>query len=535
MATNARGWRIFAAFALGVFGCAAEDSAPATGDGAVGSGGAFSGAEPPASGGAPANGTGGTRPAEVENESAYLAPVATGKYLWTANPLSGRVALIDATTLAVTLDTAGDGPTQVLGLPELDGRYGALILNERSDDATLFRVAPDGTLTRGQRLTTHADANAWALSPSGRFAIAWTDARRRVDPDPLQTFQDITLLELAPGRERAWPLSVGPRPRAFAFDAAEEHAYVVTEEGISVIELGAEPAVDTLIAVSDEPFASATHADVSFAPDGSYAVVRNEGESVVRVIALPDGDVSSVELGSTVTDVDLAPDGSRAYAVLGSVPAVVTLPLPLPSLDAAELPRLALPSEQIGSIALNADASAALLYTTALAEPRVLVLDLGGSSIASASYRPQSVITAVTAVFPSPNPAYVVAFQSPAAGSSKAGAFSVLSLLARRSPKIVATDASLSQIAFSPAGDTALVTVSSAERAAFGAYLIHLARQEVNFIALESPPLSAGVVPDAKRAYIAQGHPEGRITFVSLSGGALQTITGFELSARIRE
>ena len=35
-------------------------------------------------------------PPEKELESSYRTPVATGKYVWSANPTSGRVALVDA-------------------------------------------------------------------------------------------------------------------------------------------------------------------------------------------------------------------------------------------------------------------------------------------------------------------------------------------------------------------------------------------------------------------------------------------------------
>src|SRR3954470_15540079 len=35
-------------------------------------------------------------PPEKEVESSYRSPVATGKYVWIANPKSGRVAYIDA-------------------------------------------------------------------------------------------------------------------------------------------------------------------------------------------------------------------------------------------------------------------------------------------------------------------------------------------------------------------------------------------------------------------------------------------------------
>jgi hypothetical protein len=57
--------------------------------------------------------TGGTTslPEEVEDEESYRAPVATGRYLWSANPESGRVALIDVVDLSVQVLSAGLFPT----------------------------------------------------------------------------------------------------------------------------------------------------------------------------------------------------------------------------------------------------------------------------------------------------------------------------------------------------------------------------------------------------------------------------------------
>jgi hypothetical protein len=496
------------------------------------------------SGGATSTGTGtgtgtdpgsGGRPPEVENETRYLAPVATGRYLWTANPLSGKVAVIDAITLGVRLDTAGNGPTEVAGLPEVNGQYGALVLNVRSDDATLFRLSEAGALSKLPPFRVHAYANAWTVSPSGRWAIAWTDVRKVGAADPLETFQDVTLFSLEPGAESATPLSVAPRPSAFAFDEAETHLYAVTQEGLSVIELGDEPEVSKVIGLSDDPFADARARDVSFAKDGSYAVIRSEGDSAVNIVSLPEGAREELDFGSTVTDLDLSPDGSRAFVVLGLQPALVVVPLPVPATAPSDFDRVELTGERVGAIALNADASAGLVYSTVLGSTRVVLVDTDPSSASYLRYRARDVISPLTAVFASPDPRFAVGFQAPATGSKKAGAFSLLSLEAERAPKIVATDAAPAQLAFAPDGLTALVSVRSDTLGAFGAYLVALQNQQVDFVALESPPVAAGLVPAAGRAYIAQSHPEGRITFLSLTDGAAQTITGFELIARIRQ
>jgi hypothetical protein len=513
--------------------CSAEDGSERGFDG-LGTGGTGSGAI--ATGGNSNNSSGGSptlRP-EVEREAQYLAPVATGKYLWTANPLSGRVALIDATTLSVSLATAGDGPTEVVGLPAREGRFGALVLNVRSDDATLFRLDDRGEPGKLPPFRTHADANAWVVSPSGGWAIAWTDASKLNNVDPLQTFQDITLFSLEPGLEAVSSLSVGMRPSAFGFDAEEHHVYVVSEEGITVIELDSDPEVSDLLELSDNPLDDPATRDVSFSADGSYAVVRKDGQSEIGVVSLPSGEREDVQLGGVVTDLDLSADGTRAFAVLGPKSEVVIVPLPVAAADPASFARVSLAPEAVGAIALNTDASAALVYSTVLGTTRVSLLDLvpGPTFLA---HRTQDLISPVTAMFAAPDPRFAVSFQSPPANSKKPGAFSLLSLAAKRVPKIVATDAVPTQIAFSPSSDAALIAVRSDALKAFGAYVIALANQQVDFVALESPPVAAGIVPDAGRAYIAQSHPEGRITFISLETGEPQSITGFELAARIRE
>jgi hypothetical protein len=52
-------------------------------------------------------------------------------------------------------------------------------------------------------------------------------------------------------------------------------------------------------------------------------------------------------------------------------------------------------------------------------------------------------------------------------------------------------------------------------------------------IALPSVPLAAGVVAETKKGFVAQRHPEGRITFVDLDTGSPRTVTGFELADEV--
>ena len=221
-ATMGRCWllaRIGAGLGLafaGLVGCAADSMETSGAD----ESGAAGGAGFPGSGGSAGSfaGTGGGAggqppPPEQEVESSFRTPVATSRFVWTANPESGRVALVDALSLAVRVEDAGFGPTEIAAVPDPDDPSSdvAIVLNALSHDATLFRVrgtdAPQKTT-----LKTHAGANAWVVSPKGRWAVAWTDATRVQKPDPTDGFQEITVVSLSEGSERSTRLSVGYRP-----------------------------------------------------------------------------------------------------------------------------------------------------------------------------------------------------------------------------------------------------------------------------------------------------------------------------------
>src|SRR5262245_1885910 len=106
---------------------------------------------------------------ESEVESSFRVPVVTGRLIWTANPASGRVALVDALTHEVLTLPAGLQPTYLAAIPgNTDNR--ALVINAGSYDATLFRDGAGGELEQLD-IPIHQNATAWTLSDSGRFAI----------------------------------------------------------------------------------------------------------------------------------------------------------------------------------------------------------------------------------------------------------------------------------------------------------------------------------------------------------------------------
>jgi DNA-binding beta-propeller fold protein YncE len=527
--------------ALACLSCGMSDSETGALPGLGNVGGSPDGMGPNAGGSVTVPGTGGAStggaagaggaivvPPEEELEESFLAPVVTGKYVFSANPKSGRVAVIDAETFAVRLFNAGFGPTYMSAIP---GGRGAIVINDTSDDATLFHLAGDDVSVDEVALPVHAEANAWAISPDARFALAWTRSEPSQADDPTSGSQDVTVLDLQ--RMTSKRLSVGFHPTKALVDDASERAYVVNDEGVSVITLGDDPEVELLARVSEDPLEEAAARDVSILPDGSFAVVRVDGSSLLRIVDLSREDaIQSFDLGAPVTDVDLSHDGSLAVAALPGIGQIALVPVP-PTGDAASFERVSIPGEITSSVALSQGAELALLYQNGADNSHLTLLDLREGM--GRALRTVDVKGPVSAAFAAPGAASAILFQKPIRGSAKAGLFSGVPTLQKRSAKIVGTDAVPSALAFDDQGRYALVTVGNEASAAHGVYRVQLDTLQEDYLPLASPPATAatGIVEEVERGFVAQTHPEGRITFIDLSTARAHTITGFELAARI--
>jgi WD40 repeat protein len=527
------------ALSLGA-GCSeSADSASAPGSSGVPAGFAGSGngvgSDPQLPGGDQSD-AGAPLPPETETDQSFRAPVATGKVLWSANPDSGRVALIDAKTLKVRMTNAGFGPTFLAAVPSRKNTDSAIVINVGSHDATWFTAS--ATNIDAVTIPTHVGANAWAISAAGHFAIAWTDVTHLEGgaPDSVNGYSELTVIDLSVSPPTSTRLSVGFRPSEVVFDAAEKHAFAVVDEGISVLDLGKKSELSQLLTVSTDT--QEAHArDVNFAPDGSFAVVRVEGSSKVEIIDLGSNERQVVELDSSVTDLDLSPDGKLATAVLGNAtpPQVVSFTVPKPSLDTNEFACATLPGELVRSVTLAPSGELAFLYANAVPSSHLTLLDTAPGE-GHCGFRTLDLQGPVQGVFVSPDSSAAIAFQTPPLGSTKKGLFSIVPTAAMRPPRIVGTDAVPTEIAFSDA-DTgkALVTVHDSTSMVRGVYVIGLANLEQNFVPLSSEPLpgATGIVAEAKRGFVAQKHPEGRITFIDLDTGVAQTLSGFEIAARV--
>ena len=506
-------------------------------------------------------------PPEQERESTFRAPVVTGKYVWSANPSSGRVAVIDADSYEIRSADGGFLPTHVAAVNRPDGVPRALVINTGGSDATLLTLQSSGAIAT-LSVPLHQGADSWSVGPEGRFAIAWSDSRNTERLDPTDGFQDITVVELPEaGEPIATRLTVGYRPSDFVFASAGDRAFGITQDGISVVELST--GAVRLSRLVPLPSTARLQPDVSVLPDGSRALARLASSSILFDINLQSGLTSEIDLGGVLTDLDLSENGAQAVAVIrngliqgdtdgpdsgvgdagvgadagdagdggNGLPVgiaasqAVFIPIPAGLSDATQRRTLSSAAEAFGSVVVSADGARSVLFTNARASGRVTLV---GPELDTRSL---DLIAAVRAVFITADGSHAIALQDPPTGSIKKGAFSVLSLADIRAPKLVASDAPTEAVALSSnSSERALVTVSNPAQNSFGAFLVRMPSLQVDFSSLPSQPLSTGTVPSAGpagKAFVAQAHPEGRITFIDLADGAGREITGFELSSKV--
>jgi hypothetical protein len=542
----------------------ANDAAPGTSDnGSFGTGGSSATGSSSASGGASA-----TLPPEQEEDLSYRAPVVSGRWVWTANPDTGKVAVVDAKSFAVRLADAGVGPTFLTALPSSANTSRALVINTGSHDATLLSAGATGAVKAVGPIPLQADANAWQVSATGKFAIAWTDSQS-LTPDPTQGYQDISVVDLRASTPVATRLVVGFLPSRVFIDDAERRAYIVATSGITVVDLTSAPTPHVLQEepVTSDPNEDASTRDVSVMPDGSYALIRHEGSNIVTLLDLATGDLSPVSLPGAITDLDLTPDAQSALAVVrgdGVAPiandgsagaggdsagaagvagavgspnngASMLIILPIPGIFSAPtvFDTATVANELFGLVNIAPQGSEALLYTNAIQNSHVTILDTAAGPD-YLGHRTVDVHGYVHDVYPSPDGAYAIASLLPTETGGKAG-FAAIPVNNALPPRVQTTDAPVFAVAQSTGSAARAVITVSDGVANFAAYIVRMPELVIDTVKLPSRPLAnaTGLVPDAGVAYIAEENPQGRITFIDLETGVPRTITGFEIAAGV--
>jgi hypothetical protein len=494
---------------------------------------------------------------EVEQPLSFETPQAGKTSVYVPDPLTNRVAVVNATTFNVENVAVGTQPRYAATVP---GQDIALVLNTGTQDAALLRTSEQGVTTVKQLAIGH-DANAIAIAPDQKHALVYFNASSGT-ASGADSFQDLSVLDLELGKERVRRVSVGFKPRAVQFTRDGSRAFIVTEDGISVLDfaaLDAGPKILRLVSLGDG-LSDAQSIDVQVTPNGAFALARRDTESTVRLIDLVSGTIETLSLaGGTVsldggvalsdggvlapelTDLDLAPDGSFAIAVLRDRGVLVRIPIPGGFRDAASLRVIPAPDALIGSVTLSASGTRAVGYTTAAPVESVTVFDLAGDA-APRGIRLRKTVRAV-ALSDDGSRALVLhnAVGSAGAGDEDAriDASQGYSLVDTGSGfaklQLTAVRVNSNGLLLTPDGKRVFTLLSggnvkSVEMADLDSFQV-ISRE------LSSTPSSIGFVPGTTQPRVFVGQSgAGGITFLdALTGSAVRTVSGFEIASRIRQ
>jgi DNA-binding beta-propeller fold protein YncE len=488
---------------------------------------------------------GGTvTPPEIEYDLGE--PISSSRYIYVAMTEQDELARIDGQTLAVTSTGVGKSPRIVQTIPNSDG---AVVLDSINGTATVVR--PHGETDTIRVLATLQNLNRLDIDPSGRFAVVWFDLAKHLQElgiGGVGSFQDVTVIALQENAERAVALTVGFRPREVQFDRNGNRAYVITQDGVSVIDLGYAtthgPSIVPPIPVSDPAFPPEA-VEVNVVSTGVYAVVRQLGDSNLRIVDVggaEPGRTWMIPLGSPATDIDLAPDGAKVYAVSREAKQLAIVDVPGDALDPAGVETIDLTDATVGSLVLSKDGTRGLMFTNATADERITLLRLDEAGYPLETWPLKKSIRTV-GISPDATSAIVLhakAFGDPATAETvdeyidRSYGYSLVDL-ASGFAKLQVTPVDPGPFAYAMDGSKAYVALDGGDAvtAVRALQVVNTTTGVVSTKPLGSPPSAVGILPGAGEAFAAQRHPLGRVTFVDLATDAVRTITGFDLNSNI--
>ena len=490
---------------------------------------------------------------EKELEASFLAPVVTGSILWSVNPSSNKVTALDTSTNQMQVLKTGQEPREIIQLQDGSSTSGGvLVLNRKSHDASIFYTAKDDEKTselgeEGPRVPVHAGASAWATGNKGDFAIAWSRVSDAL-LSPNDGYQDITVLDFRQTAKTkavgATRLAVGFRPESVTIAQGEERAVVVSQPGVSVIDLkSAEgPRLERQLFLANDAL---SNRQVNISPDGKYALASRSITADLEVINLDTGEETTLNFGAPITDLDISKDGSKVVVVMrGSVgdpaategaagangqsatPSYISI-IPLP--DGLEDPTLIqsiTTDEVFGSATVAENGSRSLLYSNGISSELVGVLTHTPLALRVVNVRSQ-----VRAAFVGESGQQGLVL----CRKDNRDTFALLSLNAEAPTRIKETDAPIAFIALSDSLKSAWVTTQSKASGGATALLGTYPSLSIDSYPLPSAPLAAGFITETSMAHASQTHPGGRVTLLNLAEKQATTITGFELSSEVVE
>jgi DNA-binding beta-propeller fold protein YncE len=475
-----------------------------------------------------------TLPPEQEKETDFGAPQGSPNYVYIPATAEDRIVRVSGNSLSVRLIDVGDQPTVLAIIPNQDA---AVVIDYGSNEVAVIRS------TEAQDTVAYVPVlpycNALAMDPTGKFAVVFYDHARAQTGDPVGNFQSVTVVDLTAGKELGLRVSVGFRPRSVAFTADGTRALVVTDDGISVLELAklTDGQIVAPIPISKNPLDKPASREVLTTNNGNWAIVRSSGKAGLTAVHLPTKTIVEIPLTSEPTDLDLLPDGSAALAMLRESKEVAFVTLPKDVTDT--LPAMiASTGELVAGLArITDDGKTAVLYTSVEGIEEIAILD-----IAEGTVLPILLRKTVDDVLLVPGARKAILVHKPGDGPGNpdetdqfvddSQGYSLLDLDSGYTA-LVLTPVKPLEIGLSTEPHKAWFLLKDPKGLSHVVQEADLTSFQYTDHELGSAPEHVRFLSKAMQMAITQTHPSGRITFVHTQTGLAKTVTGFELNGQL--
>ena len=472
---------------------------------------------------------------EVEEEADYRVPQGSGRYVFIADGTNDALVVVDSETLVIDVVEVGARPTHVVPLGEHNA---AAVINVDSDEVSIVRVDSGGVPTLVD-VEVRPDTNALAVSSDGDYIVAFYDELFEEETGAPQTDQEITVIDTSEGAEESFHMIVGMHPSEVIFNDDDTNAFVITEEGISVIDLTTLGTVGLPPQVSmfDSTVVDPSTVEIAIDPAGTIALARQEGSATIVTAALSGAsDERSYTLPGVPTDLDIADDGSYGVFVLRDTSQVAFFELPLPS-DASADPftYVDLGDRVCGVATMVPGGDRILLHTTTGGDEldRKVLTEL---SWTGSAWDADAVLTEreIKSVAAGPDGESAVVIHDPVSTSSGVLPYAYtivnLSWLQLKFQQISVTPG---QLLLTPDGGYGFILLRDDSASVKAVDKLDLSTFIVDSITLGSPPTASGYASGTDKVFISQEHTAGRMTFIGVADGSVQTVTGYALNDEI--
>ncbi len=543
-----------------------------------------------ADGGSESNGgfeTDGTiPPPEEEEEADFRVPKASGRFVYSASELTDSVAVIDSSNLSIDVVGVGRGPTVVAPLAANGPMQGAVaVLDQGSDDVALLTTDQAGA-SSVEIIDATPGANNLVVSPDGRFLMVHVDVDGPEEIGP-GSDQEITVIDVT--SNAVYPMTVGAHPREIAFSSDSSRAFVVTADGVNVIDFDQIDmiGIPDIIPAYTDPGIDPDTLEVQVAADLAIALARVDGRKSLVATDLLTREQQVFELDAVPTDLDIAPGASFAVLTVPRAAGSQIVELPLP-LGTGALQSHVISQEYVGLAALSPTADTLLLYTTQNPfEGGVPPDDEGttttgvdptGDTDTETDTDTDTDGGTTTGSEPEPNPDAVPPNRDPrlrltiarrdgsgwdtsitlfvdrpikSVGIAPDGASGMLLHqptedaipyaytlldLEKEFPvkKLQTVEATPEPVLFTPDGARSVVLLRDDAQGVKRVDQVDLHTFIVDGFDLGSPPEGTGYVDATDKIFVSQDHPTGRITFIDAASG-VETVTGYRLNDAVKD